>query len=345
MTEKELKDHIKDPVGGYLFFGEEDYLKDYYIGQIRRAVLVDESVAEFNEFAFDTDSFSIAALEEAVASPPLMSEKKLVRVKLASYSALPEADKKALFEIIASLGELDDTVFVLAFAPDGFDGGTEKAPSAALKSFAKHMNTVNFPFGQEAKLVRWLGRHFAKEGLGADENALRLMINLCGRSMHRLAGEASKISARALSLGLPGVSPELVSATVSVTPEEDAFRLANAVLSGDTAAALDSLGRAKRRGENPIKLLAAVTAVICDLASIAQLASEGADKGTIAKALGIRSEYKVSLYMRAAGGISLSRLAAAVSLCAEADAKMKSSSLGYVPLERLICSVGASAGR
>ncbi len=345
MTEKELKEHIKDPVGGYLFFGEEDYLKEYYTEQIRKAVLVDESVAEFNEFSFDSDSFSIAALEDALASPPLMSEKKLVKVKLASYSSLPEADKKALLETVASLVDLDDTVLVLTFAPDGFDGGTEKAPSATLKSFAKHMNCVNFPFGQEAKLIRWLSRHFSKDNLGADEAALRLMINLCGRGMHRLAGEASKISARALSLGLPGVTSELVSATVSITPEEDAFRLANAVLSGDTTSALDSLGRAKRRGENPIKLLASVTAVICDLAAIAQLASEGADKGTIAKALGIRSEYKVSLYMRAASSVSLAKLAGAVSLCAEADAKMKSSSLGYIPLERLICSIGAQKRR
>ena len=29
----------------------------------------------------------------------------------------------------------------------------------------------------------------------------------------------------------------------------------------------------------------------------------------------------------------------AVAMCAEADAKMKSSPLGYIPLERLICSV------
>ena len=53
MTEKELKDSVKAPAGGYFFYGEEDYLKEHYISIIRRAVITDESVAEFNEFSFD----------------------------------------------------------------------------------------------------------------------------------------------------------------------------------------------------------------------------------------------------------------------------------------------------
>ena len=265
-----------------------------------------------------------------------MSDKKLIKIKLSSFDAVPEREKKALYEILSSLPE--DTVLVLSIAAGGFDSGTEKKPSAAMKALSSVMSCVAFPLGQEAKLVRWLYRHFAERGVASDEVSLRHMISLCGRSMHRLALEAEKVASRALSSGMSAISVPLVESTVTVTVEEDAFRLANSVLEGNTAAALDCIGRAKRRNENPVKLLASVTATFCDLAAIAHLAAEGADKKEISLALKIH-EYRVGLYMRAASRVSLDVLDDAVAMCAEADAKMKSMSLGYVPLERLICSV------
>ena len=134
------------------------------------------------------------------------------------------------------------------------------------------------------------------------------------------------------------ITADLVESTVTVTSEEVAFQLANSIINGDTAAALESVTRAKRRNEHPVKILASVTATFCDLAAIAHLAAEGVDKKEISSALKIH-EYRVGLYMKATAGVPLSVLDDAVAACAEADAKMKSMSLGYVPLERLICSV------
>ncbi|MCQ2456845.1 MAG: hypothetical protein MJ096_05760 [Clostridia bacterium] len=133
------------------------------------------------------------------------------------------------------------------------------------------------------------------------------------------------------------VSEDAVREVVTVTPEEDAFRLANSVLAGDRASALDCLRNAKGRGESPIKLLASVSAVFCDMAAIAHLAAGGADKYAIASALKIH-EYRVGLYMKACSGIRPEALDRTVAMCAEADVKMKTSSSGYIPLERLICA-------
>ena len=336
MTEKELKESIKAPEGGYFFYGDEDYLKEHYLKLIRRAVITDESVAEFNEICLDDESYSSAALEDALAALPLMSEKKLVTVKLSSYDSLSEKEKKATIELLSSLPA--DTVLVISVAAGGFDSGSEKRPSAAMKALSPVIKCVCFPLGQEPKLVRWLARHFAERGVASDEASLRLMISLCGRSMHRLALEAEKVACRALASGMNAVSVPLVESTVTVTVEEDAFRLANSVLEGNTSAALDCIARAKRRNESPVKLLASVTATFCDLATIAHLAADGADKKEISLTLKMH-EYRVGLYMKASAGVPCEALDRAVAMCAEADAKMKSSPLGYIPLERLICSV------
>ena len=338
MTEKELRDSVKDPAGGYFFWGDEDYLKAHYLSVIRRAVVPDESFAPFNDIPLDSDSFSPEALADALASPPMMTEKKLIRVILEDYGALNDKTRRELCDIYGTLGDYPDSVLVISVRAGGFDGGTEKRPSSLLKSVSACMNTVGFPFQPEGKLIRWLSRHFSEYGLDADEEVLRLMLRLCGRSMYRLSGEADKAAAYVLSESRgSAVTSEIISAVVSATPEEDAFRLANAVLSGDRAGALESLGRARRRGENPIRLLSAVSAVFCDMAAVSRLAASGADKREIAGRLKMH-EYKTGLYMRATAGISGEDIYRAAAMCAEADVKMKSTALGFIPLERLICA-------
>ncbi len=336
MTEKELRESVKKPRGGYFFWGDEDYLKRHYVSAIRSAVITDESVAPFNEILFDQETFSPEALREALAAPPVMAEKKLVRVALDEYSSLSESTRKELDDIYSEINE-DESVLVISVLAGGFDGGTDKKPTAQLKSLASRLNAVAFPLQTESKLIRWLSRHFSEHGISASEETLRFMLRLCGRSMSRLSGEADKASAYALAHGLNCIDSSVISAVASETPEEDAFRLANAVLSGDGAGALDSLGRAKKRGENPIRLLSAVSSVICDMAAVSSLAEAGFDKRGIAGKLKMH-EYKTGLYMRATGRVSHEAILSIASMCAEADEKMKSSSLGFIPLERLICS-------
>lgn len=343
MTEKELRDSVKHPGGGYFFWGDEDYLKAHYVKEIRRAVLTDESVAPFNDIPFDGDSFTPEALADAIAAPPVMADKKLIRAVLDDYGALPDKTKRELLDVYGTLGDFSDTVLVISVRAGGFDGGTEKRPSSALKSISACMNTVAFPFQPEGKLLRWLSRHFSEYGLKADDDALRLMLRIGGRSMYRLAGEADKAASYVLSHFPDGktVTAGIISDVVSATPEEDAYRLANAVLSGDRAGALESLGRAKKRGENPIRLMAAVSAVICDMAAVSRLAAAGADKREISGKLKMH-EYKAMLYMRGTAGISSDDIRRAVAMCVETDLKMKSTSLGFIPLERLICSACGS---
>ncbi|MBR6806798.1 MAG: DNA polymerase III subunit delta [Clostridia bacterium] len=343
MTEKELKENIKNPAGGYFFYGDEDYLKEYYTSLIKRATIDDEELSPFNEYSFSDDSFTAAAFEDALSSPPMMSDLKFIKVSLSEYPPKSEKDTKKLEGVIASLKDYPDTVTVISVSPGGFDPGSAKRPSRGLKTLSASMNAVEFPLSGEAKLIRWLARHFAKESLASREDALKLMISLCGRGMHRLLGEAEKVAARAHVLGLSEVTREVVTETVTATPEEGAFELVNHVLSGNTQGALRLLAGAKRRGENPIKLLASITAAFCDLAAVACMSADGIDKKTIAAALGIH-EYRVELYSRSAASISPEFLDDAVAKCAEADLKMKSASLGYVPLERLICSVGRGMG-
>jgi DNA polymerase III delta subunit len=64
--------------GIYIFAGEEDYLVRYYLKELREKIAGDEAFAVFNNPVFDGDEIDFAAIIEAVKSPPMMSDLKLI---------------------------------------------------------------------------------------------------------------------------------------------------------------------------------------------------------------------------------------------------------------------------
>ena len=87
--------------GVYLFAGEEDYLVRYYLKTLREKILTDESFAVFNNPVFDGEDIDFSAIIEAVKSPPMMSDFKLIEWRHANFTALREGGLESLEELIA----------------------------------------------------------------------------------------------------------------------------------------------------------------------------------------------------------------------------------------------------
>lgn len=336
MTETELKNEIKKQslLGAYFFFGEEDYMKNHYADEMKRAVLADESLADFNCFLFSDENASLPAITEAVLSPAMMTDRKLVDVSLTSSDLF--RDKTALTELLEKAAESPDTVLLIRMSSDSFDAGTAKKPSALFKLISKHANCVDFAYQTEGRLVKWLERHAAQYGVALGQNEALSIIHRAGRSMYRLQGEIQKASVYAAAHGLPAITDEVIAAVVTKTDDEDAFRLANCILNGDTKGALLCLDEKIRRKEEPILVLSQITRAFCDMAAASRFAADGRTQADFAKAMKFHS-YKAELYYRAVRGIPTSVFDDAVSACAEADRLLKSSTLGYIAIERLIC--------
>jgi len=200
---------------------------------------------------------------------------------------------------------------------------------------------VNFPYQTDAKLGRWMERHFAGYGLSTDSRAVRLLLDACGRSMYALSGEIAKVGAYAASHGKTAVEPDDIEACVVRTDSDDAFALANCVMNGDTSEALSCLRVKMNRREDPILVLSQITRTFTDLAAARTFLDDGRDKLDYAKSMKM-NEYRAGLYYRAAGGVSTDFLARAMELCVEADRGIKSGVAGYQSIERLICR---AAGR
>lgn len=341
MKEADFRRELKNaPGAGYLFFGEEDYLKAYDLKLAVRTVCPDPSLALFNAVDFDALSYSPSALEDALMAPPMLADRKLVTVRGLDISSMRADEVDALAEVCARAEEYENSLLIVSVPDRMIDPGyLPKRPSAVLEKLAKGLKPVYFPRSTPQQLTAWTAKHYAAAGVEADAAVCSATVSRCGTDMFRLASEIEKIAMYTLAHGRKTVSAEDVEMVGIPSEEFDGFAFSNALLEGRQADALRILRDMKLRRVEPISALGEVIRVWCDLASVKALMNNGVPPAGIAQVLKMHS-YKAGLYVRQAAQLSDETLHRAISACMDADASMKSGSgQGYRPLELLICSL------
>lgn len=333
---RELK---SQPRAGYLFFGDEDYLKIHAIRTAREVVCPDPTFAMFNEMRLDATDFDAQKLQDALMPMPMMADRKLVTLTGLNFNAMRQSELDDLCDVLSTLGEFDYNLLIVSAAADCLDPGyLPRRPSAVLKKLGEFLAPVLFERSTPKQLAAWVGKHFAHNGVNAAPELCAHMIDYCGRSMFSLASEVDKLSFYVLSHGRTEATEADLRLVCTPAIEYDAFDFANAVMEGRRETALAILGDYKLRRVDPIIILSDVIRVFCDMQAIYALRKEGMAPPDIAAATKIH-EYRVGLYLRGMGQDPQARLRRAIEACAEADAALKLSPQGYGALERLICTV------
>ena len=325
--------------GGYLFFGEEDYMKAHALRTVRETVCPDPTFALFNDVRLDALDYTPSALVDALMPPPMMADNKIVSVTGLSISSMRASELDDLCDALLSLREYDYNVLILSIPAGQIEEGTPKKPSAALSKLGEYLTPVSFESISGARLVSWVGKHFEHNGVHADADTCAFLIEYSGRSMFTLSAETEKLSYYVLHNGRDTVTKDDVrNVSVSVVTT-DAFTLANSILDGKSEDALNALSVMKFRRVDPIIILSEVSRVICDLISVKSLLDRNVPQGEIGRMLFRSNEYKTRIYVRGASQTSMQRLRRAVDLCSEADLALKLSPQGYIAIEKLICSL------
>lgn len=325
--------------GGYLLFGDEDYMKAYSVNAARASVCDDPTFAFFNDIKIENIDYSASALLDALMPLPMMSEKKVVTVNGLNVGGLKPRELDELCDVLAALGEYDYNVLIITVPATLIDeGNLPKNPSAVLKRLGEYLTPVHFETVSGARLVSWVAKHFAANGVNASPDVCAFLIDYAGRSMYTLSNETDKLAYYVLENGRDAVTKQDVLNVSNAELTTDAFGLANAIMEGRGADALDALQVLKFRRVDPIILMSEVSRTIADLTCIKALVDEGCPVPVIASTLKM-NEYRVKIYAQGARDKSLAKLKAAVKLCAEADVALKSSQQGYLPIERLVCSL------
>ena len=338
MELNELKARIKsgELSGFYLLSGEEDYLKKYYLSEIRRTVICDEVFAPFNHVVYDGQDIDLASVAEDIKSPPMMADYKLIEWRFADLDSLKESEKSALESLFELKEEYPSAIFAVTSTADGFDAGTPKKPSKLYTRLKAGFDIIDFPRSTESQLLSWLKKHFDAEGVGVDAETLGALLFRSGRSMEVLNNEVIKLCAYAKANGKDRVGTAEVEAIASPTTECDAFALSSAVIEKNIARAFFALSDLKARRVEPTAVIAMLERTYSDLVSVALILEEGGNVGVVESLLKFHP-FKAKLYVSAAKKMGAARLADSLSELRRLDASSKSGGIsGYGAIEMFV---------
>ena len=338
MEVQELRARIKSGnlSGWYLMCGEDDYLKKYYMNEIRSSVLTDEAFAPFNYAAYDGADINFGEVAEHIKSPPMMADYKLIEWRFASLDSLKESEKSALFDLFELKDEYPTAIFSIMTTVDGFDAGTAKRPSKLASKLSEGFDIISFPKSGDAQLLAWLKKHFDAEGVAVTPDVLQALLFRAGRSMEVLNNEVMKLCAFALANGRANITVSDVEEVASPTAECDAFALSNAVIEKNIDGAFFALSDLKARRVEPPVIVAMLERVYSDLCSVALLLDEGKGATDIESILKFH-QFKTKLYINAAKKIGSKGLAVSLSELCRIDAESKSGGIsGYGAIEMFV---------
>ena len=241
VTDVEFNRLLSEPdklSGGYLFFGEEDFMKSRYADRFQKAIVGDDT---FSAISIEGMELTPSELAQALGSVSMFGGRRFVRVDHAPVGKWKKAKKKdavdqseadgddglldeylAIFESAAGDSDVAYCITVDDGAADFGDVAKNKV-TALYKKLTEHLTPVYFGAKGGAQLRKWIERHFLAAGLNAEYTAAETLISISGQDMFTLTGECEKLIAYAKAKSESTVTADMVRYVASPTLVEEAF--------------------------------------------------------------------------------------------------------------------------
>ena len=213
--------------------GKDSYLKVEWTRMLRESL--EAAHGTVDEFRFDGAAASLATVLDELRSWGLMGGHKLVIVDSAE-AFMGAEDRRRAMERYAEHPMAESTLLMRAptWRPGNFD-----------KLVAKVGVVLKCDPPSAADALRWvIARAEKRHGLPIEQAAAALLVDLIGADLARLDSELGKLALGAAA-GKP-ISRDLVVDFVGASKEEEAWRIQNAVLTGDVKAAMEELNQLLR---------------------------------------------------------------------------------------------------
>ena len=304
------------PARIYMLRGEEDYLRDSFLEELR-AACVEPGTEAFNYHRLQGESLDLPALREAVDAMPFMGERTLVEVRGFDINRTSGYDPEGLKALAADMPNWATVAFVFppGYAPDSRLG--------AVKALRKAGEDVEFTAPGENDLIRWVMKRAAASGKGIGASAASYLLYVCGTRMNTLIPEIVKIAGAASG---DEITRGDIDAVAKRAPETTIFQMTDALGSRDFNKAMTLLADLlDDRDEPPQKQIAMVSEQFRRLYA-ARVAydfhrPDSYITDCIPEIAG--RSFIVNPLKRACRNYSRQRLARAIRLCVECDFGMK----------------------
>ena len=305
------------PARLYMLRGEEDYLRDSFLAELR-SICVAEDTEAFNYHRLRGPALDMTAFRDAVEALPFLGERTLVEVRDFDVNRVSGYDPDVLKAILSDLPAWVTAAFVFSpgYSPDG--------KLTAVKTIRKEGVDLEFTSPGEGDMIRWVRRRAESLGKRIDGQTASYLLFICGSRMNALIPEITKICGAAAGEEITRADIDTVA---KKTPETTIFQLTDA-LGGknyDRAAQLlaDLLADPD---EPPQRQIALISEQFRRLYAARLAADEGLPESYITDCVPelAGKSYPLSLLKKTCRSFSRARLARAVKLCAACDFGMRS---------------------
>ena len=317
--------------GAFLFFGEEDFVKERRLAALRKTVMTAEGFEAFNHFKISFSGASplsrdeiFSSLYDAVDAMPMMQDQKFIEVRDLSLEKIQAAELDALVSACRKAGE--DTVLIIFCRESELLCGYRFDQSATFKKISSVAVPVRFTVLTKGKLVAYAKKVLAAENVTLTDAAADTLCDMCALKMTALTGELSKISAYASTLDCENktIDETTVRDICSESAaEEEPFALVDAMQKWNVSGMLDVLARSKDMREEPIAVVAKMARVYVDMLLIKSAMNASMSSFDISKKLKMNA-YRVDKYVLSLGRVPIDLIGRALEKLYELDLKLKS---------------------
>lgn len=304
------------PGCAYIFYGEESYLREYYLGELRKK-LVPAGFEEFNYHKLEGRDLTVQSLVEIAEAMPMMAERTLIVVTDFDIFKLNEEQREKL---IAFFDDIPPYVCVV-FVYDIVEYKPNKTMKKLYKAVSDHVAAVEFRAADNSDLVAWIARRFRALGKEIDRQTAEYLIFTCGGLMTGLVPEIAKIGAYTKG---KSITQKDIDAVADPVLSAEVFKLSDAVLQGNYDLAASILGDLLKMQTEPIMILAALGSQLRRIYTARMAIDSGRDKYWLMELWDMKSDYPAKLLLSAAKHTTADWCADAVKMCQVLDRRMKS---------------------
>lgn len=338
LNEAALKDKLKEnPVGVYLIYGEESYLKKTYIDKIVSKT-VDPAFEDFNFHTFDGKECTLSDIYESAEAVPMMAETKCVLVKDFPLDALDDNGFGQLERVVSE--NPDDCALIFSFVAYEPKGAKW---NKAIKLFEKYGYAVKLDKKTSMEISKMLESGAKRRGKPFAKGVASYLITCVGSDLNTLLNETEKVCAYAQG---EEVQKSDVDAVCIKSLDAKVFDMIKDLTAGRFDSAFRKLSLLFEQREDEFQILGALIAQYSDIYRAKAAVKSGNRAEMIAKYYNYSGkEFRLTNAARNGSSLSFEDIGECIEILMQADTTLKSSALNKrLVLEQTVVKL-ARAGR
>jgi len=338
LNEAAFKDKLKaNPVGVYLIYGEESYLKKTYIDKIVSKT-VDPAFEDFNFHTFDGKECTLSDIYESAEAVPMMAETKCVLVKDFPLDTLDDNGFEQLERVVSE--NPDDCALVFSFVAYEPKGAKW---NKVIKLFEKYGFTVKLDKKTSLEISKILESGAKRRGKPFAKGVASYLITCVRSDLNTLLNETEKVCAYAQG---EEVQKSDVDAVCIKSLDAKVFDMIKDLTAGRFDSAFRKLSLLFEQREDEFQILGALIAQYSDIYRAKAAVKSGNRAEMVAKYYNYAGkEFRLTNAARNGSSLSFEAIGECIDILMQADSTLKSSALNKrLVLEQTVVKL-ARAGR